>query len=271
MNFVSTVGEHEAAVIAATDALAFAEFPKIPRLKREIVITEKLDGTNAQVTWIELGNEIAYNLAAADSTVLQIFPGAQSGDSAWALKAGSRNRWIKPGADNYGFAGWVLEHAEELHALGLGRHYGEWYGKGIQRDYGLWEKKFALFNVARWSDENPNLPACCQVVPILARGENVDDDAVMEKLFREGSVMAPGYGRPEGIVVYHSASRQLYKRTFDQDGGKWVQPSYKIGREVPAERLVGKMTELAAPYEGITVFATETDLHLMAQAAGGTL
>jgi hypothetical protein len=29
--------------------LEFVEFQKIPRLKREIVITEKIDGTNAQV------------------------------------------------------------------------------------------------------------------------------------------------------------------------------------------------------------------------------
>jgi hypothetical protein len=228
MTFITTIAERAAEVEAATDALKFVQFPKIPRLKKEVVITEKVDGTSAQIAIIELGNEVAYNMAAADPYVLRVYPSERTGDNPWALKAGSRNRWLKIGADNFNFAGWVLEHSDELKSLGLGRHYGEWYGKGIQRDYGLWDKKFALFNVARWNDENPNRPACCQVVPILARGENVDTDVVMEKLFREGSVLAPGYGRPEGIVVFHSASRQLYKRTFDQDGGKWA-PSNVLG------------------------------------------
>ena len=228
MTFITPVAEHEAAVKAAGEALAFVEFPKIPRFKREIVITEKVDGTNAQVALIELSSMELYELAAQDPHVLHIYPGETAGDSAIALKAGSRNRWLKVGADNFGFAGWVLEHSDELKSLGLGRHYGEWYGKGIQRDYGLWDKKFALFNVARWNYQNPNRPSCCGVVPILARGENINDDAVMEKLFREGSVIQPGYGRPEGIVLYHSSSRQLYKRTFDQDGGKWV-PDFQPG------------------------------------------
>lgn len=245
------------------EALAFVEFPKIPRLKREVVITEKIDGTNAQITLIELNSPELLEAAAADQHVLRIYQGATSGDNAIALKAGSRNRWLKVGADNFGFAGWVLENSDELLSLGLGRHYGEYYGKGIQRDYGLWDKKFALFNVARWNDKNPNRPACCQVVPILARGENIDDDAVMEKLFREGSVLQPGYGRPEGIVLFHSSSRQLYKRTFDQDGGKWVRPERTLP---PMQALSVSTAKVLDP-----LFATETDLHLMAQAAGGSL
>jgi RNA ligase len=203
-------------------AFEFEEFPKIPRLKREVVITEKIDGTNAQIAWFELNSPELLDQAQNDPFNLAIFPGKNDGDSPLALYTGSRNRWIKPGNDNFGFAAWVYEHAEELLSLGVGRHYGEWYGKGIQRDYGLWEKHFALFNTARWNPENPNKPVICQVVPVLARGDSVNDDEVMEKLFNSGSVLVPGYGRPEGIVVWHSASRQLYKRTFEQDGGKWV-------------------------------------------------
>ena len=30
-------------------AVPFVEFPKIPRLKRDIVVTEKIDGTNASI------------------------------------------------------------------------------------------------------------------------------------------------------------------------------------------------------------------------------
>lgn len=202
--------------------LVFEEFPKIPRLKREVVITEKIDGTNAQINIVALDTPELLEEAKQSEFVLRIFPGANPGDSALAMLAGSRNRWLKVGADNFGFAGWVLAHSDELVSLGFGRHYGEWYGKGIQRDYGLWDKQFVLFNTARWNPENPNKPAICQVVPILARGENVNDDEVMEKLYTHGSVMVPGYRRPEGIVVWHSSSRQLYKRTFEQDGGKWM-------------------------------------------------
>jgi len=202
-------------------AFVFEEFPKIPRLKREVTITEKIDGTNAQVAWFALDTEESYNQAAADPNCLFTAQGLKDGDSAMALYAGSRNRWITPDNDNFGFAKWAVRNAEALRALGPGRHYGEWYGLGIQRGYDLPEKRFALFNVARWNSENPNRPACCEVVPILARGENVDDDFVMYSLDQHGSKLVPGYKQPEGIVVFHSASRQLYKRTFAQDGGKW--------------------------------------------------
>lgn len=37
-----------------SDLEAFAEFPKIARLSRECVITEKIDGTNAQVVVLGL-------------------------------------------------------------------------------------------------------------------------------------------------------------------------------------------------------------------------
>jgi hypothetical protein len=199
----------------------FEEFPKIPRLKREVVITEKIDGTNAQVALFEIREDVV-DLVKADASCLTILPGASDGDTALALYAGSRSRWLQPTktGDNFGFARWVLCHALELAQLGPGRHYGEWYGAGIQRGYGLDHKRFALFNTARWSEVRP---ACCDVVPVLMRGEDVDSDNAMFGLHINGSSMVPGFNNPEGIVVYHSASRQLYKRTFDQDGGKWRQ------------------------------------------------
>lgn len=164
--------------------MEFEAFQKIPRLKRGCVITEKIDGTNAQVYVPE-----------DDGPVL----------------AGSRNRWITPEADNFGFARWVYDHADELRTgLGPGRHYGEWWGLGIQRGYGLNEKRFSLFNSGRWSSERP---ACCGVVPVLYAGDfstNAVDEAIA-RLNAEGSVAAPGFMKPEGIVVYHSIARQLFK------------------------------------------------------------
>jgi hypothetical protein len=203
-----------------TEAFLFQEFPKIPRLKREIVVTEKVDGTNAQIAIVEIIDEHARDAFRADPFCLAILPGAKDGDSARALYAGSRNRWLTPESDNFGFARWVVGHAEELQTLGPGRHYGEWWGAGIQRRYGQTEKRFALFNVARWNDQNPP-PSIVGVVPILARGEAVDPAAVLARLGETGSIIAPGFMQPEGIIVFHSSSRQLYKMTFEMDGGKW--------------------------------------------------
>ena len=152
--------------------MEFESFQKIPRLKRQCVITEKIDGTNAQIAITEDGK----------------------------MFVGSRNKWITPEDDNYGFARWAREHEEELLTLGVGRHYGEWWGKGIQRRYGLEEKRFSLFNVHRWTE---GLPSCCSLVPVLYQGDYDTSiiDNVMESLAASGSLASPGFMNPEGIVV----------------------------------------------------------------------
>lgn len=168
----------------------FEAFPKIPRLNREIVITEKIDGTNAQIHVAEDGS----------------------------VYAGSRNRWITPEDDNYGFARWVKENEEALRTgLGLGTHYGEWWGAGIQRRYGIAEKRFSLFNVHRWTDDVR--PAICHVVPTLYKGP-FSQEAITDALHRlatYGSLAAPTFGKPEGIVVFHTASQEFYKVTLEKD------------------------------------------------------
>lgn len=194
-------------IVAASEAPVvpeFVEFPSIPRLARDIIITEKVDGTNAQVHITEDGR----------------------------MFAGSRSRWITPAADNFGFAAWVQAHRDELFALGPGSHFGEWWGSGIQRGYGLTngDKRFHLFNVGRWvppggvlaSEKQAFAPACCGVVPVLYRGP-FDTGAVestLGVLAQTGSVVAPGFMKPEGIVVFHEQSRTLFKRTLDGDGHK---------------------------------------------------
>ncbi|MBZ9659748.1 RNA ligase family protein [Mesorhizobium sp. ESP-6-4] len=166
----------------------FIPFPKIPRLKRGCVITEKIDGTNAQVVVGEDGS----------------------------VRAGSRNRWITPENDNFGFARWVAEHADGLRELGPGRHFGEWWGLGIQRGYGLHERRFSLFNAGRWSNERP---ACCHVVPVLYAGDFSTDavDATLAALKESGSRAAPGFYKPEGIIVYMTAARHTYKVLAEND------------------------------------------------------
>ncbi len=167
----------------------FNEFPKISRFNREVIVTEKIDGTNAQVLVNDTGDD---------------------------LIAGSRNKWITSKDDNAGFARWVQENKEELLKLGPGSHFGEWWGKGIQRNYGLQEKRFSLFNISRWEVSRP---ACCHVVPVLWRGtmEDVRINDILDKLKHEGSVVAPGFMNPEGVVVFHVASSTLFKKTLDKN------------------------------------------------------
>lgn len=90
-----------------TEEIAFQPFAKIASLNREVIATEKIDGTNALI-------HIA--------------------DDFETMKVGSRTRWITPGDDHFGFATWVEANRAELLRLGPGQHYGEWWGAGIQRN-----------------------------------------------------------------------------------------------------------------------------------------
>lgn len=169
----------------------FQPFPKMPRFNREIIITEKIDGTNASVLIDEDGN----------------------------VQAASRKRLITPEDDNFGFAAWVKEHEDELRDLGPGQHFGEWWGKGIQRGYGLDHKRFSLFNVNRWHF-NSDLPECCHVVPLLAGYDSPDSQVIqtwVRQLATYGSYAAPNFMKPEGIVIYHKHSNQLFKITLEND------------------------------------------------------
>jgi len=189
----------------------FVGFPKIARLHREVIVTEKLDGTNAQICIQTM--EEADIQPFTDSFSLLLGPG-----EAYRIWTGSRKRWITPANDNHGFSKWVLEHLEEIVKLGPGRHFGEWWGHGINHGYGLKEKRFSLFNVSRWADDTVR-PASCYVVPVIARGDFNDGTigAAMEELRINGSRAAPGYMKPEGIVIFHTASNSLFKKTLEHD------------------------------------------------------
>ena len=188
----------------------FVEFRKIPRLSRECIITEKIDGTNAQVFITEDGD----------------------------IFTGSRDRWITPQSDNYGFARWVEGNKADILKLGPGRHFGEWWGNGIQRNYGLKEKRWSLFNVRRWcryneppltyAQENQTLPEkrqeqlpeCIGLVPVLLKRDTFETSSVefvLNELRDFGSSAAPGFMDPEGVVVYHSASGFAFKKTIKDD------------------------------------------------------
>lgn len=189
--------------------MEFEAFKKIPRLRQlnnRVVITEKLDGTNAQVAF----------------------------DDNMVMRAGSRNRWLEPegvgpkGCDNFGFAAWCKANEEELRKLGPGRHFGEWYGAGIgPRKYGLSDRRFALFNVGRWARAEAaehGRPACCEVVSVLYEGENTGlrdrVETILSELRDHGSAHVPGFMNPEGVVIYLPGFDSLAKALCEGEGAK---------------------------------------------------
>jgi hypothetical protein len=190
----------------------FIAFPKIPRLRRQCVITEKLDGTNAAIQVVPTDDVTDPYLSRHASAAVT------NDDGSFFLIAQSRKRIIVPGDDNYGFALFVRDNAESLVGLGEGIHFGEWWGAGIQRKYGMSEKRFSLFNVGRWNEDNPQ-PECCHVVPTLYRGDFSTDivSEIMAELEAGGSAAAPGFMNPEGVIVYHTQSGGLFKQTFEHD------------------------------------------------------
>lgn len=198
----------KAELITMGGKMEFKEFAKISRLSRECVITEKIDGTNASIYIGENGEFLT----------------------------GSRTQWITPQKDNYGFAKWAETNKEELLKLGVGHHFGEWWGSGVQRGYDLpkGEKRFSLFNTHRWSNAL-DLPKCCSVVPIITTG--IFDTKLVDEALRflkeNGSKASPGFMKPEGIVIYHRASNVLFKKTIDKDeewkGKSNTEPNPKEG------------------------------------------
>lgn len=198
----------------------FVEFPKIPRLSRPAIVTEKIDGTNACVCIVS-GSRLTHPEAVAHR-----FDALTQSDEV--MLAGSRTRWITPLEDNFGFAAWVFANSDALWSLGQGTHFGEWWGSGVQRGYGLpkGEKRFSLFNVSRWDESLRDVtkqpaprPVCCGVVPILITGEfdMIDYDTVVANLSAEGSRAAPGFAKPEGIVVFHVAGNIAFKKTIEKN------------------------------------------------------
>lgn len=214
---------------------SFQPWPKIARLNRDIVITEKIDGTNAAIGIERIPDDLIQRLHHDEIKVGDLYrPNTTAvvleGDNVtegtfghWVY-AQSRNRVITPGksTDNSGFAGWVAEHAEDLvFMLGEGLHFGEWWGRGIQRGYDEVGKRFSLFNTQRYVDVDTIFDddTFMTTVPVLYQGPfgEFHINACLDALRVQGSFAAPGFRRPEGIVVYHTASGVPFKVTLEGD------------------------------------------------------
>jgi len=185
----------------------FKPWHKIPRLENEIYhITEKIDGTNACIIIFETS-------AHYPNELLGVY---QDGDIEYGILAQSRTTLITPEKDNYGFAKWVQANAEQLiQDLGKGYHFGEWWGQGINRNYGLTEKRFSLFNPTKYSSICYNVPLVRTLT--YTEYENLDWYEGTKKEFIEfGSIAAPGYMKPEGLVIYTEKAKTYWKVIIDK-------------------------------------------------------
>jgi hypothetical protein len=181
------------------DIPEFRSFGKILHINKLCMsITQKIHGTNAQI---------------------YIY---KNQDGILDLVCGSRSRWLSPDDDNHGFAKFVQENKQEfIDKLGEGRHFGEWCGPGINAGEGLKEKILCLFNWRRWSGKE--LPVRTSTVPLLYDGP-ISLQAInnaMDLLKGDGSMLVPGYKKPEGIVI--ELDGQFYKNVFDNEEVKWKE------------------------------------------------
>ena len=225
--------------------ITFEAWPKISRLSRaNTTITEKIDGTNGAVIIQPVDIESPMFIADTPSKVIQF------GDDWFEVAAQSRKRIIEPGDDNYGFARWVWDNAKELaDLLGVGRHFGEWWGQGIQRGYGMDRKVFSLFNYHRFSKiaqerhdwRNRANTINMSTVPLLDVGKfsDVSIKKAIDSLRENGSFASAEWGsnfpKPEGVVIYHSELKGSLKAFLENDD----VPKSSVGRwqmnDIPLE------------------------------------
>lgn len=203
----------------------FTAWPKTPRFFRDIIVTEKIDGTNAAVHIEDLGDVAS---VPADEPGLLSGNLVMCGSNMYRLTAQSRKRLLSPGkgTDNFGFAAWVQANGTRLvELLGVGLHFGEWWGQGINRGYTLTERRFSLFNTDRYGHLGEPLDGgVLSHVPVLYQGTFRESmvRCALEDLAENGSKAAPGFADPEGIILWHSQTRTNFKVTLDnQDAGKW--------------------------------------------------
>lgn len=203
--------------------MEFREFSKIHRLdKTTILITQKLHGTNASL-WIVPTGEIDYS--EAEKPFL-------TSDGQFLVRPAKRTSFIDLENDNFGFAKFVAKNKDALaRCLGPGTWFGEWVGPGINSGEGLKEKQFALFNVLALDDKILNMraaglwPENVDTVPVLFFGPCTDlgkeAERVMTELKESGSKYAPGFMRPEGIVIQVLGTSATFKHVFEQEDTKW--------------------------------------------------
>lgn len=133
----------------------------------EVVITEKVDGTNALV-YVDKNKGL--------------------------VLAGSKEKWLVEGVnDNFDFLQYVNKNKEYLmYSLKDGYNYGEYWGPGVGRSYNQEERFFSPFDGSG-------------AIPVLYRGKLSLEvlDSLVEDLTLNGSKLVLGYMHPEGLVIQY--------------------------------------------------------------------
>ena len=85
-----------------------------------------------------------------------------------------------------------------------------------------WDKKPKLVSVDPKTKEEKyqtKAPKCCYTIPVLYRGLFRTDDIehMLEELKDNGSYAVPEFMNPEGIIIYHTSSGRLFKKTISND------------------------------------------------------
>ncbi|WP_158630412.1 RNA ligase family protein [Glycomyces terrestris] len=217
--------------MTSSTAADFSEDPEVPiwprliRLAERWTIAEKVDGTHAVIV-IQPAEPESH--AGPGVSVVRCPDGRRV-----RIRAASRTHWLVPetdardgiGRDNFGFATWVAAHAGELAALGPGRHHGEWYGAGIGRGYGLTERRFALFDTARWKPNTvpDGVPEELGLVPVLAECEGPKLNATIARclrgLMQHGSRLVAG-AAAKGVIARSAADPRLALKAYIENSGK---------------------------------------------------
>jgi hypothetical protein len=245
--------------------IEFREWAKIPRLFRDVTVTEKIDGTNSAIGIQQYSASSMYAALPFPDNAKRIE--SDFGRVTTLVYAQSRKRIITPGKDdNHGFAGWVWMHADELaDGLGPGLHFGEWWGSGIQRGYGLKQddKRFSLFNTKRWAGPemaylNDFVPGL-GVVPVLYEGPFSEWHVhqALADLDEYGSRAVHGFKPAEGVVVYHHAGNTMFKATILNDeapkaattGSVSVEPLPDVVQAIYGTEIIPETVGVELPYD----------------------
>lgn len=189
-------------------------FDKIPNRLGLITITEKMNGMTGLISITETATQEPAGENIGETT--------RANGITYKIKAGSSKRWLESAKqrDNYGFAAWVESNKKTLiDDLGVGNHYGVWWGGGIRNGYGLAQddKRFSLYNTARWNDVTFTT-AQLEVVATLFTdvfNEDRNIDIALITLGCYGSYAVPGYMSPAGIIVYEQESGRMSQVLID--------------------------------------------------------
>lgn len=180
----------------------FKSWPKTTRLYSDVIITEKIDGTNCAIIF----GETPYGLGAGEYTEGGglVIDGREA-----VINTQSRNQLCTPSKDHMGFATWAYDNADALFdVLGFGYHYGEWTIHGVDKPM------FFLFNTYRWTDKISKLQSAnsqLSVVPVLYEGKYSTEvvENTLEFLRIHGSQVTKSV--PEGVCVYFHDNKTVFK------------------------------------------------------------